>query len=146
MKILLDTNVVLDAIAEREPFKGAAQRIILLVADNVVEGCITANCLTDIYYIARKTLSDNVAREALRNLFELFSIVDLRGADCEAALDIAMDDYEDAVAVVCARKAGVDYVITRDEAFLHSESKSLAISPNDFLGKIKPNEKSEARP
>lgn len=141
MKVLLDTNIVLDAIAAREPFKDAAQQIILLIADDVIEGCVTANCLTDIYYIARKTLSDTGAREALRNIFELFSIVDLRGRDCEAALDIAMDDYEDAVALVCARKAGVDYIVTRDDVFLRSESKALAISPKDFLGKIKPNTK-----
>jgi predicted nucleic acid-binding protein len=137
MKVLLDTNVVLDAIAAREPFKEAAQGIILLAAEDKVVGFITANCLTDIYYIARKSMSDADAREALHNLFLVFNVIGLLGTDCEEALNLAIDDYEDAVAVVCARKANVEYIITRDEEFLRAASKPSAISPQDFLKKLK---------
>lgn len=138
MKVLLDTNVALDAIAAREPWKDAAQQIVLLTAEEKLEGFITANCLTDIYYIARKSLSDADAREALRNLFCVFSVIDLWGSDCQTALDLPMDDYEDAVAVVCAQKAGVKYIITRDTSFLQSASKPPAISPQDFLERFEP--------
>lgn len=137
MKVLLDTNVVLDAITAREPWKDAAQQIILLVAEEKIEGFITANCLTDIYYIARKSLSDTDAREALRNLFLIFNVVDLCGADCQDALNLEMDDYEDAVASICARKAGVECIITRDEDFLKSNSKPPITSPQAFLEKFK---------
>ncbi len=92
MKVLLDINVVLYAIATREPFKDAAQRIVLLAAEEKFEGFITANCLTDIYYIARKSLSDADAREALRNLLQVFNVIDLCDTDCLAALDRAIMD------------------------------------------------------
>lgn len=136
MKVLLDTNIVLDAIAAREPWAKAAQQIVLLAAEETIEGYITANCLTDIYYIARKSLSDADAREALHNLFHVFSVVDLWATDCEAALDLAMDDYEDAVATICAHKAGVEYIVTRDEGFLRAKTKPPAISPEAFLEKF----------
>ena len=137
MRALLDTNVVLDAIAARDPFKDSAQRIVLLAAEEKFEGFITANCLTDIYYIARKSLSDAEAREALRNLFHVFTVIDLLSADCQAALDLMMRDYEDAVAVVCARKAGIECIITRDEEFLQNTFKPSVFSPDEFLKKFK---------
>lgn len=133
MKVLLDTNVILDAITARKPWKDVAQQIILLVAEEKIEGFITANCITDIYYIARKSLSDTDAREALRNLFLVFSVVDLCGTDCKGALDVKIEDYEDAVVVICAQKARIEYIITRDEDFLQSGSKPSAISPQAFL-------------
>lgn len=133
MKVLLDTNVVLDAVAAREPWNSAAQKIVLLTAEGEIEGFITANCLTDIYYIARKSLSDIDAREALRSIFHVFGVVDLCGTDCQAALDLPMDDYEDAVATICARKAGVQSIVTRDEGFIKSASRPPAMLPQDFL-------------
>lgn len=133
MKVLLDTDILLDAIAARMPWKDDAQRIVQLAAQEKIEGFITANGLTDIYYIVRKNLSDAEAREALRNLLRVFSVIDLRGADCQAALDSPMADYEDAVAAICARKAGMQCIVTRDEVFLRSASKPHATSPQDFL-------------
>ena len=62
MKILIDTNVVLDVIANREPFNLDAQKIINQILDSKFEGYITANSTADIYYIARKYLNNNDLR------------------------------------------------------------------------------------
>ena len=133
MKILIDTNVVLDAIADRKPFNKNAQRIFLLAAREKLEVFLTANCMTDVYYVTRKYLTDTDAREALRKLFQIFTVIDVRGTDCETALDLPMQDYEDAVVFICARKAGVEYIITRDNEFLKAKSTPPTISPTDFL-------------
>ena len=133
MKILLDTNVILDAIASRRPHNKNAEKIFLLIAEEKAEGFITANCVTDIYYIARKTLSDAMVRKALRYMFSIFSVVDIRGKDCETALDIPVPDYEDAVLTVCAKKAAVDYVITRDDDLIKNPAIVLSVTPSDFL-------------
>ncbi len=134
-KALLDTNVVLDAIAAREPFRADAERIFLLAAQEKIEACLTASGMTDIYYIARKSMADDAAREALRSLLQLFSVVDVGRRECEEALDLSLADYEDALMVVCARKAGADHIVTRDKEFL-AQSKE-AISPEAFLKKCK---------
>jgi len=133
VKILLDTNVILDAIASRRPHNKNAEKIFLLIAEEKAEGFITANCVTDIYYIARKTLSDAMVRKALRYMFSIFSVVDIRGKDCETALDIPVPDYEDAVLTVCAKKAAVDYVITRDDDIIKNPAIVLSVTPSDFL-------------
>jgi predicted nucleic acid-binding protein len=133
MKILLDTNVVLDAVASRRPFDEDAREIVLLAASERLEGFLTASSITDIYYVARKHLTDSEAREALHKLFQIFTVIDVRGADCEAALKLPVQDYEDAVVSVCARKAKVAYIVTRDADFLRTDSQPPVIHPTDFL-------------
>jgi len=132
MKALLDTNVVLDAIAKREPFYINAQKIINLILDNKFEGCVTANSITDIYYIARKHLSKNDLYLAMRSLFKVFDIIDVFGADCRKAFDFPIDDYEDALIAVCGNRAAVDYIVTRDEEFLQ-QAKIPVIAPSNFI-------------
>jgi len=134
MKVLLDTNVVLDAIAKREPFYLDAQNVIDLILDNKLDGYITANSITDIFYIAKKHLNQNDLRNTVRSLFTIFSIVDVLGTDCHKALDFPLDDYEDALLVVCGGKTAIDYIITRDKEFLQKAKPSIpVISPADFL-------------
>lgn len=56
MKILIDTNVILDMLGKREPFFEAAAAVIFLAAEEKLEAYITSNLVTDIYYIARPPL------------------------------------------------------------------------------------------
>ena len=138
MKILIDTNVVLDAIANREPFYRDAQKVINLILDSKVEGFITANSITDIYYIAKKNLTKNELRSVMCSLFAIFGIIDVLGDDCRKALDFPLDDYEDALLAVCGTKAVIDHIITRDEEFLYKAfSSAPVITPFEFLQKIR---------
>ena len=137
MKVLLDTNIALDAIVNRESFYIDAQNVIDLILDNKLEGYITANSITDIYYIAKKHLNQNDLRNTMRSLFTVFSIIDVLETDCHKALDFPLDDYEDALLVVCGNKTAIDYIITRDKELLQKvQSPVPAISPADFLREI----------
>ena len=133
IKALIDTNVVLDAIAARNPFRAEAEHIFLLAAEEKFQGYVTAHSITDIYYLVKKNASDAVAREALHNLLHVFMVVDVNGQDCENALESPLGDYEDALAVVCASRIGVEHIITRDEGFLREPSPVPVISPAGFL-------------
>jgi predicted nucleic acid-binding protein len=134
VKILIDTNVLLDAIVKRDPFYQEAQNIFNLILDNKVEGFITANSVTDIYYIARKTLNHDDLRNTMRSLFALFSIIDVLGDDCKKALDFPLEDYEDALLVVCCNKVLIDHIITRDKEFIDKSGSSVSvISPKELL-------------
>lgn len=135
IKALIDTNVILDALASREPFNADAEKLFMLAAEEKFQGFITANSVTDIYYIVRKNLSDAMAREAIRNLLQLFSIVGISGAECETALDSAITDYEDALLAECAAKAGVNYIVTRNADFLKAQSEVALITPAAFITK-----------
>jgi len=134
MKVLLDTNIVLDAIVNREPFYLEAQNVIALILDSKLEGYVTANSVTDIFYIAKKHLSQNDLRNTMRSLFAIFYIIDVLGTDCHEALDFPLDDYEDALLVVCGDRTAIDYIITRDKDLLQKAKPSIpVISPSEFL-------------
>ena len=130
MKVLLDTNIVLDKLAAREPFKDDVNRIFTLIGRNELTVYVTATGITDVYYILRKKLTDNDCRKALRHLFEALCVLAVTRYDCEAAFDSPLEDFEDALILACAEKANVDFIITRDEIFLKA---TKAISPSDFL-------------
>ncbi|MCL2124268.1 MAG: PIN domain-containing protein [Desulfovibrionaceae bacterium] len=133
IKALIDTNVVLDALAGREPFRAEAEKIFMLAAEVKFQAVVTANCITDVYYLVRKNTSETLAREALRNLFQVFAVVDIRGKDCENALESAIGDYEDALAAACASKIDADSIITRDGDFLQAQSPVPVVAPAGFL-------------
>ena len=137
MKVLLDTNIVLDGIAAREPFRESAESIFRLIKDKKVAAFITANSITDIYYISRKSRDESETREALRIILGTFSVVDVLGRDCREALDYPLDDYEDALLAVCGHKAKVDCIITRDKHMLEAKKNETKIlSPESFLKKV----------
>jgi predicted nucleic acid-binding protein len=137
VKILIDTNVLLDAITGRKPFYREAQQVINLILDNKAEGFITANSITDIYYIAKKHMKDDDLRSTMRSLFAVFSIIDVLGDDCKKALDFPLKDFEDALLVVCGNKVLIDYIVTRDDKFINASISSLSvIAPKDFLQKM----------
>jgi len=63
----------------------------------------------------------------LRSLFAIFIIVDVFGSDCHNALDFPLDDYEDALLVVCSDRTKIDHIITRDKEFLQNASPSISV-------------------
>lgn len=115
MKVLIDTNVILDAVMARAPFNTADEAIILLAAAEKIQACITASGVTDIYYILRKQMRDGEqAKLAVRKLMAVITVLDVTGADCEKALDLSMNDYEDALLAQCARRNKASCIVTRD--------------------------------
>ena len=133
--VLFDTKIILDALASRKPYNREAEQLFLLVAKEQITGFITANSVTDIYYLIRKNLSENDARKAIRNLLLLFEIVDITKNDCEIAIDIDNSDYEDAILLVCANKSKIETIVTRDEEFLNYQDFNI-VKPNILLSEF----------
>ena len=138
MKVLIDTNVILDLIGKRTPFHIAASRLIVLSAERKVDCFITSNMVTDIYYIScRHYANESEARDVIRKLIKILGVLDVGYKDCMKAFDLLLPDYEDALLSVCAKRAKCDYIITRD--IKHFENSSVTpISPDDFLNRFHP--------
>jgi predicted nucleic acid-binding protein len=133
MKILIDTNVILDALLSRAPYHSSAEKLFLLAAENKITATITANSITDIYYLLRKHLHNtDQAKQALLKLFSLFRILDITENDCKNALILPITDYEDALLVTCAKRNKVDRIITRNLKDF-TESPVQTVAPDDFL-------------
>lgn len=132
MKIALDTNVLLDAILNR-PGRAYALQLMLAVAKEKAAGVVSANSITDLYYLARKGIGDQAAREAVFDILSIFDIAAVDGDVCAMALNTPMSDYEDAVLAVCAAKEGCDYIATSDRGLLRADSPIPAKTPEELL-------------
>jgi len=138
MKIMLDTNVILDIIEKREPFFSDSYQVFLKSAAGEYEAIIGASSVTDIYYIARKNCKD--ANQALSYIIDLLKIttsVDTKAVDIQEALKLNFNDFEDAVIAATASREGADYIITRNAGDFNN-SPVPAMTPTDFLEKNNP--------
>ena len=94
MNVLVDTNVVLDAMTSREPWNKAAERILVMAANKTIYIHISASAVTDIYYILRKYLhSTEKAKGVIQSLFSLVHILDVTSMDCMEAFASDISDY-----------------------------------------------------
>jgi len=140
MDVLIDTNTILDDILDRTPNAETAREISRLVTDGYLNGYITANCLTDIFYIVSKNRNESIARKTVKNLLLSFAVVSVDGQDCQRAIDLPIKDFEDALVVVCAEKALLNYIVTNDKGFLNRTDLNIrTISPAEFLFQWKAN-------
>jgi len=133
MRVVFDTNVIVDAIAARQPFGLEAEELLLMVSENKMEGFLTANSVTDIYYVIRRNLSEDKAREIIRYILYSLDIAVVSGEDCWDALNYPLKDFEDSLVAVCAEKIKADCIISRDDAFLKAEIPVKVFSPAEFL-------------
>lgn len=133
MKILVDTNIIIDALTGREPFREPAEQIFMLAANQIEDMYITAGSATDIYYLVRKHLHNTEqSKNTMSKLYQLFGILDVTANDCQDALLLDMKDYEDAVISCCAKRNQMDYIVTRNvKDYEHSKVKVLL--PEDLL-------------
>jgi len=131
MKIVIDNNIALDALLGRQPFNEGAEKLLLTCADTH-KGCLSVNSLTDIFYVLRKSLDVSSAKAAIKKLMELLEIISINDEDCLNALSLPIDDFEDAIIIICGKKVGADCIVTRDEKLLKVKS-TIPIMP---IGKL----------
>jgi len=136
MKLLIDTNVILDACLSRAPWNVNAEKIILACAEEKAIGCVTASSVTDIYYILSKELrSADQAKQAVLKIITLLDVLDVTGTDCGRAFDLPMQDYEDALLAYCAKRHRADLIVTRNPKHFEGSPVKI-ISPEDILKKL----------
>lgn len=114
MNILFDTNVVLDALLDREPWADAAVSLFDRVESGAVTGLLGATTVTTIHYIARRNVNEAMAAGMITDLLQLFEIAPVNRAVLEGALALGFDDFEDAVLHEAGRLAGAESIVTRD--------------------------------
>lgn len=114
MKVLFDTNVILDLLLDREPFADDAARCFSRVEQGEIEGFLCATTLTTLHYLISKSIGAKSARESIELLLSLFQVALVDYAVLEGALALGFKDFEDAVLHEAARAAGVDLIVTRN--------------------------------
>ena len=135
MKILIDTNIILDVLYNRETFVDDSLKVLKCCEVKQVEGYICALSIPNIVYIMRKELDNNKIQELITKLTTIFNVVDLRATDLIKASNADFTDYEDALQATCASRINASYIITRNIKDFES-SPVPAIKPSEFLGRI----------
>ena len=132
-KILVDTNVLIDYLLEREPFFVDAKEVILSCVEGNTKGCIAAHSISNMFFILRKDYNAKERREVLSNLCSIF---DIEGIDKDKLLsglsNEDFSDFEDCLQMECAKSYGADYIVTRNISD-YATSEVRAIEPKDYL-------------
>jgi len=133
MKVFIDTNLVLDVLAQRRPFYEASARIWELVESRDLKGYLSATTITDIFYILKRQLGAKKAYDFVNKIMLVFDITSVSQADIRKALNLAFKDFEDGLQVVCGKKIGAKYFVTRNtEDFQEAEGIEV-VDPETFL-------------
>jgi predicted nucleic acid-binding protein len=136
MDVLIDTNILLDFLEDREPFHKAAELLLKQCEAKKTVGHISAQSIPDIFYILRKDYTTDERKEMLLGVCEIMNVVEIGRGKLVAALgNKDFDDIEDCLQAECAKAVGADYIITRNIGHF-ANSAVPAILPEDFLGKF----------
>lgn len=114
MKVLVDTNIILDVLLDREPFVEDGMALFELIEAGKIQGFIAATTITNIFYILRKMLGRDVAIEAIRRLLLSFECCAVNRQVVEWAISKNLKDFEDGVQAACAVIGQLDAIVTRD--------------------------------
>jgi predicted nucleic acid-binding protein len=131
LRILFDTNVVLDVLLDREPFSTTAAQLFSKVEAGELSGYICATTITTLHYLARKTVGTQRAQEEIRKLLTLFEVAPVNRSVLEGALEAQFTDFEDAVIHEAALQAEAQGIVTRNIADFKGASIPL-YSPEEL--------------
>lgn len=127
MRILVDTNILIDYLAKRVPYNQSAEKIVEACADNKLLGSIAAHSVSNIFYILRKVYTVDERRELLEGVCTIFEVVGIdRDKIISALNDKDFDDFEDCLQMQCALDVQADFIVTRNpDDFMKSQVKCI---------------------
>jgi predicted nucleic-acid-binding protein len=140
MKILLDSNIAIDAVLKREPFYISAEKVIGL-SQGGIGLFISASAITDIYYIVSKSTGNKkTAMTLIKDLLENIDIAAVTGNEIRQAISLDWGDFEDAVQYAAGEAIAVDYIVTRNKSDFISAILPV-VSPDELLALLIPPDK-----
>ena len=139
MVILVDTNVILDVLLKREPYRTYSEIILSKCANRQIIGYLAAHSVPNIFYILRKKYTQQERRKFIKNLCSIFRISDLNLDKILAAVDNEdFTDFEDCLQEECAVNIMADYIVTRNPRDFE-KSRVKVIDPEAFIALLQKN-------
>ena len=135
VRVLVDTNVVLDVVLAREPWVPASAAVLSAAAEGRIEGFVAGHTVTTVHYVTAANRDRRAARAAVVELLDIFDVVPAAESDFHRALALELADFEYAVQAACALRADCDLVVTRDDAGFDGAGL-LALSPGAFVARL----------
>ncbi len=113
-KLFIDTDIILDILAKREPFYNSAAQLFTLIDENKLEAFTTPVVFSNLFYILSKLKTRNFAHSSLRKLRLLLKIIQVDEKVVDLALNSEFKDFEDAIQFYSAKLHELDFIITRN--------------------------------
>lgn len=135
MILLIDANILLDVLMNRQDFAKDSSMIWKLCETNQAKGYISALTIANLMYIMRKQLDPETIEKLLVQLKFIFDFTDFGVSDLQRAAEMKWTDFEDAVQSATAERLHADFIITRNVKDFRS-SKIMALTPTEFLARI----------
>ncbi|MBD3583922.1 type II toxin-antitoxin system VapC family toxin [Flavobacterium selenitireducens] len=132
-KVFLDTNIIVDLIADRKPFSKYAIEIFQLAEENKLEIFTSSHSIATTHYLLKKYLDEKSLRDVLYNLLDFLTVIPVDVDIIKKGLRSSHKDFEDSIQILCASSIEkINYIITRDgKDFKGSEIPVL--SPDEFF-------------
>jgi predicted nucleic acid-binding protein len=143
VKILIDTNVVLDLLLDREPFvenailpwRGFANALFEQIEQGKLDAYITATTITNVFYIIRKAEGREVAIAAINRLLMGLQLCAVDRETIETALSLGLKDFEDSIQLACTNLSQLDGIVTRDRKDFIGSNLPI-YSPTELLNQL----------
>ncbi len=136
MKVLIDTNIILDVLCKTNGLYDASASVMKFCEVGRISGVISALTVPNIVYIMRKELDAQRTREIIEKLQLIFTVADLKAIDITRALSMNFKDFEDALQSACALRIKADYIITRNIKDF-ANGRAEAITPEELLERMR---------
>jgi predicted nucleic acid-binding protein len=137
MRLIIDTNIILDVLLARENLFDSSKAVLDLCESKKIQGFITASSATDIFYLARKGLANtDAAYDALGNILNIVKVLTVTNEDVNSAFIQHAPDFEDCLMATCARSNKCEGIVTRNT----KDYKSFDItvySPEELLNEFR---------
>src|SRR5271169_6036067 len=101
--VLVDTNVVLDVLLNRQPHADGSAAVWALIETDSARGWLAAHAVTTIHYLIRRELGAVKAKRTVSTMLRVFGIAPVDGSVLQLALDLPFTDFEDAVTAAAAQ-------------------------------------------
>ena len=131
-QVLFDSDVLLDILAQRQPFVIASAQALNTVMKKQVQGFVSGHAVTNIFYILRRQIGSEAARKLIENLLQHIQIASVTNQVIHQALQSPIKDFEDAVTSAAAMSAGLEIIVTRNKADFVA-SLVPAMLPEEFF-------------
>lgn len=135
MVLLIDANVILDVLLNRQEFVKDSSIIWKLCETGKVKGYVSAITFANLVYIMRKQLNSKAIEDVFQKLNLIFDFTDFSVSDLTRAAEWNWEDFEDAIQSATAERVQADYIITRNVRDF-SKSKVIAFTPSELLARI----------
>jgi predicted nucleic acid-binding protein len=132
LKVLFDTNVILDVLLQRQPYMASATKLMAAAETSQISGYLGATTVTTLFYLYAKASSSRDAKKAVDKLLQIFNVAPVNHNVLHAALTSDFKDYEDAVLHEAGLRAGVDCIVTRN-AKDFSKAKVTIYETHDLI-------------